>query len=75
MPRHFPHPAVKTSPFNAERAQVQSLVEELRFHIPPGQKNQNTKQKQHCNKFNKDWSTPVNKNGPHQKIILKKIMG
>jgi len=38
MPRHFPHPAVKTSPFNAERAQVQSLVEELRFHIPPGQK-------------------------------------
>ena len=27
-------------------------------------KNQNTKQKQYCNKFNKDFE-----NGPHQKII------
>ena len=30
-------------------------------------KNQNIKQKQYCNKFNKDF-----KNGPHQKKILKK---
>ena len=34
----------------------------------PGPKNQNIKQKQYCNKFNKDF-----KNGPHQKKkILKK---
>ena len=31
-------------------------------------KNQNRKQKQHCNKFNKDF-----KNGPHQKNLLKKV--
>ena len=30
-------------------------------------KNQNIKQKQYCNKFNKDF-----KNGPHQKKIFKK---
>ena len=29
-------------------------------------KNQNIKQKQHCNKFNRDF-----KNGPHQKHLLK----
>ena len=29
-------------------------------------KNQNIKQKQHCNKFNRDF-----KNGPHQKNLLK----
>ena len=32
-----------------------------------GPKKQNMKQKQYCNKFNKDF-----KNGPHQKIFLKK---
>ena len=31
-------------------------------------KNQNIKQKQYCNKFNKDF-----KNGPHQKIFLKSL--
>ena len=35
--------------------------------MPHGQKNQNVKQKQYCNKFNKDF-----KNGPHQKKVLKK---
>ena len=30
-------------------------------------KSQNIKQKQYCNKFNKDF-----KNGPHQKILKKK---
>jgi len=41
---------------------VQSLVGELRSPMPPSQKNQNIKQKQYCNTFNKDF-----KNGPHQK--------
>ena len=41
--------------------QVQPLVGELRSHMPH-QKKQNIKQKQYCNKFNKDF-----KNGPHQK--------
>ena len=33
-------------------------------------KNQNMKQKQYCNKFNKDF-----KNGPHQKFFKKKKKG
>ena len=32
---------------------VQSLVGKLKSHIPQGLKNQNMKQKQYCNKFNK----------------------
>ena len=43
---------------------VQFLVRELRFHVPHGQKNQNIKQKQYCNKFNGDF-----KNGLHQKKL------
>ena len=31
-------------------------------------KNQNIKQKQHCNKFSKDF-----KSGPHQKNLLKNV--
>ena len=51
-----------------QRMQVPSLVRELRSHTPHGQKNQNIKQKQYCNKLSKDF-----KNGPHQnKILLKK---
>ena len=46
---------------------VQSLVGELRSHRPRGQKKQNIKQKQYCNKFNEDF-----KNGPHQKNLKKK---
>ena len=41
---------------------VQSLVGELRSHMPHSQKYQSIEQKQYCNKFNKDF-----KNGPHQK--------
>ena len=44
---------------------VQSLVRELRSHMPPGQKKQNIKQKQNCNKFNKDfkrWSISKKEN-------------
>ena len=47
--------------------QVQSLVGELRSHMPCGQKNQNIKQKQCCNKVNKDF-----KNRSYQKTFKKK---
>ena len=47
---------------------IQSLVRELRSHLPRGQKKpKNIKQNQYCNKFNKDF-----KNGPHQKNLKKK---
>ena len=53
----------KTSPSNASaEVQIQSLVGELRFHMPYSQRKQNVKQKPYCNKFNKDF-----KNGPHLK--------
>ena len=44
--------------------QGRSLVKELRSHTHMlwGQKIENTKQKQYCNKLNKDF-----KNGPHRK--------
>ena len=45
--------------------QVQSLVQDLRSHI--GASTQNIKQKQYCNKFNKNF-----KNGPHQQNLKKK---
>ena len=44
--------------------QVQSLVGELRPHMPWGPKPKNVKQKQYCDKFNEDF-----KNGPHKKIF------
>ena len=43
---------------------VQPLVRELRSHMPHGQ---NIKQKQYCNKFNKNF-----KNDPHPQNNLKK---
>ena len=60
--RAFPgSPVVKTSPTNAGHA---DLIPDLEAKIPysSGPKNQNIKQKQYCNKSNKDF-----KNGPHQK--------
>ena len=48
-----------------QEVQVRSLVGELRSHIPCGK---NIKQKQYCNKFNKD----LKKNGLHQKNLKKK---
>ena len=44
--------------------QGRSLVKELRSHthMPWGQKSENVKQKQYCNKLNKDF-----KNSPHRK--------
>ena len=59
---------VKTPPSNAGGV---SLVPCWRAKIPHGlwPKNQNIKQKQYCNKFNKDF-----KNGPRQKRNLKKIL-
>ena len=59
---------VKTSPSNARGA---DSIPGWGVKIPhaSGPKNQNIKQKQNCNKFNKDFK----KNGPHQKKkILKK---
>ena len=47
-----------------QEVRVQSLVRELKSHMPHGQ---NIKQKQHGNKFNKHF-----KNGPHQKNLKKK---
>ena len=43
----------------------EGLIPGWRGKIPHA--NQNIKQKQYCNKFNKDF-----KNGPHQKILKKK---
>ena len=45
---------------------VQSLVGTLGSHKLWGQKNQNIKKKQHCNKFNKDFKNDLDK-----KKILK----
>ena len=58
---------VKTLPSNAVGA---GLIPGRRAkipHMPHGQKNQNIKQKQYCNKFNKDFLKMV-----HIKKILKK---
>ena len=33
---------------------VRSLVKELRYHMPHGQKNKNVKQKRYCNKLSKN---------------------
>ena len=46
-----------------EGMRVWSLVGELRSHIPRGPKNQNIKQKQYCNKFDKGF-----KNGPQKNL-------
>ena len=59
----FPgRPAVKTPCFRCRGA---GLTAGWRRKIPHA--NQNIKQKQYCNKFNKDF-----KNGPHQKVLKKK---
>ena len=65
--RDFPGgPVVKTSPSNAGGAgSLPSQRAKIPHALQP--KNQNTKQKQYCNKFNKDF-----KNGPHQKNLNKK---
>ena len=57
-------PVVKTLPSNGGGA---GSIGKLRSHMPQGQKTK-TKQKQHCNKFNKGV-----KNGPREKKIFKKI--
>ena len=44
--------------------QILSLVEKLRSHLPYAQEPKQ-KQKQYCNKFNKNF-----KNGPHQNIYI-----
>ena len=65
--RDFPgHPVVKTSPSNAGGA---GSIPGRGAKIPHASwpKNQNRKQKQYCNKFNKDF-----KNSAYQKILKKK---
>ena len=65
--RDFPGgPVVKTLPSNAGGV---GLIPGQGDKIPHGlqPKNQNIKQKQYCNKFNKDFE-----NGPHQKTLKKK---
>ena len=47
---------------------IWSLVGELRSQQASQPKNQNIKQKQYCNTFNKNF-----KNGPHQNNLLKKM--
>ena len=56
-------PLVKTSPSNAGGAgSIPGLGAKIPHALRP--KNQNIKQKQYCDKFNKDF-----KNGPHQKAL------
>ena len=65
--RDFPGgPVVETSPSNAGGA---GSIPGPGAKIPhaSGPKNQNIKQKQYCNKFDKDF-----KSGPHQKIFKTK---
>ena len=66
--RDFPGgPMVKMSPSNAGGVDsIPGRAAKIPHASQP--KNQNIKQKQHCNKFNKDF-----KNGPHQKNLLKNI--
>ena len=64
---HFPGgPATKTLPPSAKGA---GSIPGQGVKIPHalGPQNRDIKQKQYCNKFNKDL-----KNGPHQKILKKK---
>lgn len=56
-------PMVKTLPFNSG-VWVQSLVRELRSHMPRDQKPKYEIKKQYCNKFNEDF-----KYGSHQKNL------
>ena len=48
-----------------QEVQVQSLIRELRAHIPWSQKHKNIKQKKYCNNFNKDFEKIVHN---HSKI-------
>ena len=66
---------VKTSPSKAggvgsiagQRAKIPHALRPKRKTTKTKTKHQNIKQKQYCNKFNKDF-----KNGPHQKNLFKK---
>ena len=58
-------PVVKTAS-SKQGIWVQYLVGKQKSHMTYGPQIQNIKQKQSCDKFNKDF-----KNGPHLKIVLK----
>ena len=64
-------PVVKTLPSNAGGAgSIPGQGANIPHASGPKKKNQNIKQKQYCNKFNKDFKK---KNGPHQKKKPKQI--
>ena len=67
MKRNFPgSPVVKTLPSDAGGVgSISGRGAKIPHALWP--KNLKVKQKQYCNKFNKDF-----KNGPHQKIFKKK---
>ena len=52
--------------------QVQSLVGELRSHMPCGQKKQSIKQKLYCNKFSEDFKNDLQPKKEKEKILKKK---
>ena len=60
-------PVVKISPSSAA-GMGSTPDQEAKIPYVLWPKNKNIKQKQYCNKFNKDF-----KNGPHQKRSFKKI--
>ena len=65
--KDFPgSPVVKTLPSNSGDA-GSTPGRGAKIPLASWPKNQNVKQKQYCNKFNKDF-----KNGPHQKDLKKK---
>ena len=78
--RDFPGcPVVRISPSNAGGAGP-IPGEELRFPRALQLKNQNLKQKQYCNKFNKDLTNNLHKNNlkymsiePHQGLLLSNL--
>ena len=57
--RDFPDGPVVRLHLSMQKVQVWSLIGELRSHMASWPKNQNTKQKQYCNKLNKDFKKLV----------------
>ena len=75
--RDFPgNPVVKTTHSNSRGMQVQFLVGELEFQVPLGQKTKTQKQKQYCNKSNKDFKNGLHPNkGKKKKRWMSELAG
>ena len=67
--RDFPGAPVVKTVLPMQGVWVRSLVRELRSHMPHGKK-QNAKQKQYCNKFNKDFKKVRIKNKKQKKKLM-----